>query len=327
MTDFTRLLMCPMAIVWAVFSFSTSPSYCQDAPDSSGTYKQYWVDAQLISIQGNDLESFRNHGAGGVEPTATLILGVSNSARNFDVTIKGSKKEGRFLATVTVRRKKNDSHTAEIEQEMDLSDLKPLALTVGQDDDGRVYRLSLLPRILEHPLPKTFRATDLALENWTFRGSPVILDDQHYLGRLSMTGGPIAWVDIPGLAKIEFSLLPLKGAKPEGELMNETVNITHNNETRIRIANVRNGADAGVLPGGPYHVWVRWMAPSQTIDEYRETIAVQLRAIREQVDAGDLSVPNGTIDRLERASRSDHVLLISAGVRGASARDINDKDQ
>ena len=40
----------------------------------------------------------------------------------------------------------------------------------------------------------------------------------------------------------------------------------------LRITNVKNGANAVVLPGGPYVVWVRWNKPTQSLEEYRQEL-------------------------------------------------------
>jgi hypothetical protein len=71
------------------------------------------------------------------------------------------------------------------------------------------------------------------------------------MGQLRMSGGPPAFCDIPGLARIEFSLLHLKNAEASGALEDGVINIIHQ-DTAIRISEVRNGTNAQVLAGGPY---------------------------------------------------------------------------
>ena len=309
-------------------SLCLASTYGEDALVKSDTSRQYYVDAKVFSVMPDvGLDSYRSHSGGGVGPRGRLSLGVSSDHRHFDVSIKGSKKDGRFLAHLTVVPRKKDRGTAALEKVLDLSDLKPLTLDLARDDDNRIYVLNLFPRIIEQPLPKTFRASDLALEHWHFQGSHVILNDQDYLGQLNMGSSPIAWIDVPGLAKVEFSLLPLTEANPEGVLENGTVRISHKNECRIRVTNVRNGTPSEVLQGGPYRVWVRWLDPSQTVEQYRQAQKVQLASLKEQVKKGDLDLPQGTIDRLERLATSDRILQISGGLRGARKGEIERSDE
>jgi hypothetical protein len=314
------------AIAWALFS-GYSASYGDETPSGRPADKQYYVDATLFSMESEKgLESFRDYGSGGVGPIGSLGLGVSSDGRDFKVTVKGATKSGHFMAKLNVTPTQADRRTAAMEQIIDLSDLKPQQLDLARDDDNRVYRLNLFPRILEHPTAKTFRAADLSLEEWHFNDSPVILNDQDYLGTLNMGHAPIAWIDIPGLAKVEFSLLPLTGSKPEGVLEEGSVNITHNSDTRLRISNVRNGFPSATLVGGPYRVWVRWAEPTETIEEYRQALKGQLETIKQQAKDGDIDLPQG-VDRLERSLNSDRLLLISSGIRSAGNGDIDSQQQ
>ncbi len=322
MINTTNTSMSFLAIGWVILSLGLSPGYCDDAIDSSQN-EHYYADAKLFSMKPDGgLQSYRNYGGGGVGPRGTLGLDVSSGDRDFDVTISGSKKRGRFAVRVTVKPKRNDSHTTALDRVIDLTELAPQRLELARDDDSRVYHLSLFPHVIETPVPRTFHVADLKLEQWSFHDSQIILNDQEYLGQINLHASPIAWIDIPGLAKVEFSLLPLTEAAEEGVLNNGTINITHNNETRIRITNVRNGVEPKVLHGGPYHIWVRWMEPSQTVEQYRESWKKQLATIRQQIKSGDLDLPQGTMDRLERMAKSDRILQVSSGVRGPRKGEI-----
>ena len=53
---------------------------------------------------------------------------------------------------------------------------------------------------------------DLRLEYFSFDKSMVILDDQEYLGTMNTLFGGLINVDIASIAKVEFSLIPFKGA-------------------------------------------------------------------------------------------------------------------
>ncbi len=307
-----------VAISWLFLSLGLSPGYCEGAVAS----RHYHVDAKMYSVKPDGgLEGYRGYPGGSVGPTGQLGLGVSSGDRDFTVMIRGSKSHGRFTVRVMVEPKKNDSRTAALERVFDLSELEPRMLDVARDDDGRVYRLNLFPRVIEKQAPKAFRAADLILDRWCFQSSQIILNDQDYLGQMGVSGGQIAWADIPGLAKIEFSLSPLTDAAQEGILNKGILNITHN-KTHIRITNVLNGVEPKVLQGGPYHVWVRWMKPSQTVDQHRESWKKQLSTIRKKIESGDIELPKGTVDRMERMMRSDRVLQVSCGVRSLQKSDV-----
>lgn len=292
----------------------------------TGAQQYYFLNASLFSVAPEKgIDGIRTYGSGGVGSNGELDLGVGRDDRHFRVSIKAVSKQRRFLAMVTLTPEEGDDRTKALMQEFDFSDLSPHVLELAKDDDGRAYRLNLHPTVIAIPSPKIFRAADLALERWTFDSSQVILNDQDYLGQLSMGSSPIAWLDIPGVAKVEFSLLALVDGKPEGVLENGTINIVHDT-TSLRISNVRNGTNADVL-SGPYRVWVRWGLPTQSVEQYRVAWQKQLAKIKKQIEEGDLDLPPGRLVQLERVAHSDRVLQISSGVRGTRSGEIMpDKD-
>ncbi len=200
---------------------------------------------------------------------------------------------------------------------LDLSEFEPRTLDVARDEDGRVYRVVFTPRIDETPEPRQFHVEHLRLESWAFSSSPIIVNDQEYFGRIGMNGANVASCDIPGVAKVEFSLLPLKGAKPWGTLQKGVLNITHKNGTTIRISDVKNGNGkyAEVLAAGPYRVWVRWTEPTQSAEENRKSMLEYIASLRKQVEAGELWLPPGRLQEMEQRVASGHVVV------GSSLRD------
>jgi hypothetical protein len=141
-----------------------------------------------------------------------------------------------------------------------------------------------------------------------------------------MSGGPLAFCDIPGLARIEFSLLHLKDAEALGTLEDGVVNIIHQ-ETAIRISDVRNGTNGQVLAGGPYRVWVRWNRPTKTIEEYRESLKHQIASLKERVQHGELTPPPGSLKRLEQLSAAARVVGMVYGIGPVPPRELIDSDQ
>ena len=284
---------------------------------------RYWAEARTFSVVPNqELATYRSYTSGGVSPNGTLGLGVGDKKREFNVSVVSKLKSRRFLTTVTVKPSKEDTDTRAQVIDCDLSDLKPQSLEIARDRDGRVYWLSLIPRLIEEPKSRQFKVSDLRFEHWRFPSSPVILNDQDYIGRLSMSSGPVAWCDIPGIAKVEFSLLHLKDAAAIGTLQDGVVNIAHESGTTLRISDIKNGNHDQVLTNGPYIVWVRWNKPSQSLEEHRKALKLQLASLKERVKNGDLSPPPGTLERLEKMSDSDRIAMFGNGVRGVEEGEL-----
>jgi hypothetical protein len=285
--------------------------------------RHYFADVTLFSIvpeQG--IDSLKESGGGGVSPRGTLGLSLSDGSRKFDVKVVGQLKKSRFVATLTITPDEKDQRTKPITKEFDMTDLKPQVVEIGRDDDGRVYRLNLVPRVISHPRPKQFDAMNLGLQRWNFRRSPVIVNEQDLLGEINMAGGEIAYVDIPGFANVEFSLLPLRDAKPEGVLDGGTISIEHESQ-RLTISNVRTGDNPNTLIGGPYKVWIRWKKPSQTVEQYHDAVKKRLAILKAKIADGSLDVSEGTIERLEKAIEAGRVLMLTNGVRSVSKGEIS----
>jgi len=300
----------------------------QEAKPAETFVGQYWADAKVLSFRPGDvLTSYRWNPSGGVGPGGTLTLGAGDLERHFDVRIVARLKSQRFLASVTVKPKRDDARTKAQEVEYDLSDLAPRTLEIARDDDGRIYQLSLAPSVREVPQPRQFKAADLRLEHWSFPSSPVILNDQDYIGRFSMGSSPVGWCDIPGVAKIEFSLLRLKDALPLGTLEKGVINIKHENGTTLRISDVKNGSNREVLGGGPYRVWVRWLKPSETMEQYRESLKKQIAKLKERIANGDLTLPVGRLEQMEKMSESGRTEMNGFGVRGVEEGEVVAMDE
>ena len=296
----------------------------QEAKPEETTSRQFSAEAKMYSFHPSEgFKTYRSLGGSGtVAPGGTLTLGPATSSVISKSASRLASRLNVFWQRLPSSRAQDDTQTKAQKIEYDLSDLAPRILEIARDDDGRVYRLSLVPSIREKPLPVQFNAADLQLDHWTFPSSPVLLNDQDYIGRLGMGRGPLAWCDIPGLAKVEFSLLHLKGALPLGTLENGVITIKHESGTTLQISDVKNGTNQDVLSGGPYRVWVRWKKPSQSIEEYRESLKRQIASLRERIKNGDLSLPEGTLERLEKMSESGRIGLIGNGIRGVETSEL-----
>lgn len=305
-------------ITLACLQLSAAGVVGQEATSDSLSKLQFWADAKVVSFRpGETLTTYRRQPSGGVGPGGTLTLGARDGGRHFDVKIVGKLKSQRFIANVSVKPTEEDKKGTKAQEiEYDLSDLAQRMLEIARDDDGRLIQLSLVPSIRDVPQPRQFKAANLGLENWTFAASPVILNDQDYLGQFSMSSSPVAHCDIPGLAKIEFSLFHLKDAQPLGTLERGVVTIRHENGTTLRISDVKNGGNPEVLRGGPYKVWVRWLKPSETIEEYRESTKKHLSLLKERIKDGELAISAKRLEQLEKMTESGRIEVSEFGARG-----------
>jgi len=293
----------------------------------AGRSNYYWLDASVFSIDETDvLTSYEGYKSGGTGPSSSLIFGVTANQRKFLVKIAATQENRRFKASLKVQPDKKDKSTKARDEQFDLTDLESRTIDLGKDDDGRVYRVRLVPHVRQHAEPKRFRLSDFGLNDWHFQDSAVILNDQEYLGTLSLGGGEVAWIDVPGLAKVEFSLLPFKGAKSEGVLKGGTVRLERSDGTQLRITNVRNGFTPTPLPGGPFQVWVRWSNPSESIEEYRDSLKRHIQELRERSKRGDVELSKQTLERLEKATVSGGAIRIEGGVSSPKKNDLGDQD-
>ena len=299
-------LVCVAGLLAIAFASKTFAGNTADV-----AVRQYYLDIQLFSIiPGGGLDSYRGYGGGGAGGHARVGLSA-NDERQFSLEVETTMRSREFVAAVRVNPKKSDNTTKKMSREFVLSNLQPQTIEIARNADGRIYQLHLLPRIKEFPKPRTLDVDALRLDYWSFQDSPVILNDQDYIGRLGMSSGQLALIDLSGAAKIEFSLVPFRNAEPLGSLKNGVVNIVHESGTSLRISDVTNGIHRKQLTGGPYQVFVRWSEPSMTEAEYRKELAETIANLRKQIERGDLPTGKDWLKRLERAQNSDRVMMMS----------------
>ncbi len=303
-----------LLLAMSVVLFATYPALAGEERDA-GEAQYYSIDVALLSfLPGEGLEACRSYGSGTASGNGTVGHWVKDGDRNFGVTVECRMKSHRFWATVRIEPSESDTLTEARVFELDLSEFEPQAIDMAEDDDGRGYRLNLMPSVKVAPAPKRFRSQDLRLENWSFPNCPIILNDQQYLGRISCSHGELAWLDIPGTALVEFSLIPFAEAKPWGVLNDGVVGLSRPDGTSLQISGVANGIHRDVLKGGPYQIWVRWKKPTHSLEEHQELVKEQVSKIRKQIEAGDLRLPTRAVERLEKMDGSKGGWL-SSGLR------------
>ena len=274
--------------------------------------RQYYTDTRLFSvIPEKGIETYRSYGGGGAGGP-NVVLGLSvNDGRRFDVEVETTLRSGQFIATLRIQPKKSDEQTKESNREFNLTGLQPQIVEIARDDDGRVYQLQLLPMIREFKAPAKFDTNALRLDFWNFQSSPVIVNDQDYVGRLGMSSGQFATIELSGTAKVEFSLVPFRGARSMGSLKDGTINISHDDGTSIQISGVTNGVHRQTLAGGPYQVFVRWSEASISDEEHKKHLAETIASVRKKIEDGDLPAGANWLERLERAQDSDRIMIMS----------------
>jgi hypothetical protein len=183
----------------------------------------------------------------------------ADDGRSFRVSVRGRHQDGRFWAAIELDPKATDRRTAQRSFEVDLTDLKARQVELARNRDGRVYAMNLSPSIeVIDNRPQRLTEGSFGFTKWGFHGSIVVFNDSVYAGRMQVAGGPKAFVEYPGIARVEFALKPFRGAKPIGTLMNGRLHIQTDDWQSLEIFDVKNGYHNVTLPGGPYQVWARW---------------------------------------------------------------------
>lgn len=275
----------------------------------------------------NTLGTFQNHGDGSAGSRGTWATTLHQpGGQRCEVAVTGRQQDRQFWADFSVKDVtggQQEKELRELSQSLNLTDLQPRMIEIAKDPDGRVYRINLVPRVHEPVLPKKFRTADQGLDWLTFFNSAVILNDQDYVGSMNVHahGNAVSWVDIPGLALVEFSLTEMTDSKPEGTLNGGTISITHET-TGLQIRGVLNGKTSQVLFDGPFLVFVRWKEPSHSLEEARDLLKAQISMLKGQIENGDTSLPKEVLVKLEKMAESDRPFLMGSGTRQLQQNEI-----
>ncbi len=291
----------------------------EPADVGNGAYRYPNLQVAIQSwIPGDAIQSYRSHSSGSCSHGGTVGLGVGGKG-GFGANVRCLTKQNRIASEFSIEPYESNKSLKPSTTEVDLSDLQSDLIEVTKDDDGRVYFLSLRPELVEVKLPATFSVDKLAPFDWDFANSPVVLDDEFYVGRIGMSGGSMAGISIVGVTNIEFSLRPLKSAEPIGMLQNGMLTIKLENNT-IDISGVRNGADKVTLEG-PFKVWVKILDDGGNIQEVQDAFRQQLELLEKRRADGDASITDDVLARIEHFIKEGRPMLL-----GSNARDVR-KDE
>lgn len=270
----------------------------------------YNVNAKTASyVPGDALDSYRQSGEGNASVGGTVGLGVNIDGKECTVQYTARIRDGALLADVTLRGDRwNDKRS-----ELDLSDLKPQTIDLGEAADGRRFHVTFTPSVSRvRTEPKALADEAVVFGQWHFRSSPVIVNDAMYVGRLG-GGGQVARFEISDIGSLEMSLEEIEGWRPWGVLKDGVVTIRRpDDQTTVEVLNAKNGPSnaAFTLPGGPFRVWVRWDDPRSTSAEDWE----QLREQREKVIANGIDPQDPRVALIDKQlAREPSPWIVSCG--------------
>jgi len=272
--------------------------------------------------QDDPVQTYRKHGSGTCSVGSTTGMGVGGKG-NFHVNVTARSKDKVLMAEVKVDVGEGETCAKPIKMTAMLKYMQTAEVTVAEGGDGRTYRLKIRPEIVETKPARKFDVASLRLEAFDFTQSPVILNDEHYVGQLGMSGGTLSGIEIAGVASIEFSLFQLKDAKPLGTLKDGSL-LIKNGEQTVLIAGVQNGAQPQTLTGGPYKVWVRWKASSLSLSETKKQIAGQIQFLKKLQADGETNITDDAIARLQAFADSGRPMLFGSFARSVRKDEIKE---
>lgn len=270
-------------------------------------------------IPGKTLTTYQLHSSGTCSHGGEVGLGVGTGKKNINVNITCSRNPKQIYADVelsVIPHGKNKEKTETVTKKFEMPDLRPQRMELSKGSDGRIYELTLIPEIIEIEKPKTFNLSDLKLQEWDFRSSPVILNDQIYVGQMGVSGANLVGVDIVGHATCEFSLIPWKDSKPTGTLNDGVLNLK-GKDISIMISGVHNGAQRQILEGGPYLVWTKWTEPKLSKVESQALVRQHIELLQKRREEGDLTITPEILRRMKEFAKSGKPMLM-----GSSGRDL-----
>ncbi len=257
--------------------------------DRQPVARYYFADVSVYSlVPGKGIAAIEGQFVGGgFGPGGTFGTSIMQGKREIALLFDGQLRDGRFICNMSASEVKGEARVElpQLAKQIDLTDLDASTIEIAKDADGRRYVVRIVPKVVEPPTAIKFDPTTLRLTYFSFDASPVILDDQEYLGTIQMASGEFVTFDITSIAKIEFSLVPFKGASERGFLKDGQIKIQHEGHS-LMIQRVLNGSQSTVLQGGPYKLYVRWSPPTYTHEEAKKLMREQLAELKAQAAKG-----------------------------------------
>ncbi len=312
-TTCRRVLMACLAGALLACCPATGPAWGQE----DQIVRRYAVDVTVFAYDPNDpLGSYRSGPKTSLSAGSGVSQPFADETRSFRVSLRGKHQQDQFRIAIEVDPDSTDQRTAQRSFEVDLSDLKARQVELARNPDGRVYAMNLSPSVeVIDNRPQRLTEEAFGFTRWTFDGSIVIFNDTVYAGRMHVAGGPKAFVEYPGVAKVEFALRPFRGAKPIGTLIDGRLHIQTDDWQNVEIFDVKNGYHSLTLPGGPYQVWARWtpVPEGQPVEMPSKEEWIRL-AKRQIAEAGNTVPPQEKLEAWYENARQRTAKAMVCGV-------------
>ncbi|MEZ4648440.1 MAG: hypothetical protein R3E97_06540 [Candidatus Eisenbacteria bacterium] len=213
-------------------------------------------------------------GSGTVRRAGSLGFEYDSGGERLQVRGTMAAQDEKTIFTVRVE----DPSGVRFEHAHDLSDWRARSIELPGGGEGSVL-LNVFPRHLPGepaPVELTEGAGEF-LGHWSFRESPIVLDDQHYAGRIVfLIGGHSLWLEIPGEVHLVLDLFDSPGLQPIGTLRNGKLDVKGPDDRTIQVFQVSLGDPAVPLEGRTIRVYGRWEPPRSTREEAAERHAAGL---------------------------------------------------
>ena len=252
---------------------TTTEPLSTDASSNEATTdtREYRLEGMLYSlVPGKGPEQWRDSGRlSMVAQSSRLVIEMRDFEEDFVVRASTQYKGGKYGAVVTLIPGAAKANVHRKSFEVDLSDFRPQGVELFRAADGRVHMFSLVPSIVVTRASPPRPVDGTRLNHLMFVKAPVVLNESKFLGTIDeLTGAnEFAWIEVAGMARIEFSLIPMRDSKPLGVLKDGLLHITNADGTTVDIYDVLSDFTKSPLPDGPYKVWVRWKPATETVEQ------------------------------------------------------------
>ncbi len=286
------------------------------------------VNLKLFSIiEGS--ESYLFHGSLFSETDGLVILSCQHSAVVLQLESVVETEEGRFQISVvaekTVAANESDqsggstepTSTVTEKKEFDLADLKPVEWELHVDTaTGRRFVLQILPEVrISGPDLKSIDGMNSQAEQFYLAESPVILNDDRYLGKITLSGGEILILKIPHVGIMECSLVPFGDAEIKGTLDDGVMHLETFYGVTVDVYDVCTMLTRQPLEGGPYQVWVLL---DFTGSDHDEVIAEQVSEFFSREPIPDAVDTHARLAYKLRLRRIEQGYMLTTGMRNIS---------
>ena len=158
-----------------------------------------------------------------------------------------------------------DKTNPEINKSFNVSKLDMTTESLFKNNKGEL-KININPKIIEEELKSIKLGIDnFGLNSFCFKNSPMIMDDNFYIGKLKGFAERIE-IRIPSFYDIDIALKPLRDWKKIGVYEDGVINIDVDENHILTLLNVGIGP-SGYKKGGPFIVYGKMKQPTHDRDE------------------------------------------------------------